>query len=180
MGTFTSVLNLFKPATSDFIDVVADLNDNTDKLETLFGPLLTSWQTFTPTWTSDGSAPSIGNGSMAGRYKQIGKTVFFNMSITFGSTTSFGSGAYFWSGPVPAKIGAGPAATNPFVLTGVMTDAAVANYAFVGGYFNTATQYNIQCISSITNRQSFAIGSTQPFTWGNGDQIFTAGIYEAA
>jgi hypothetical protein len=48
----------------------------------------TAWTAYTPTWTSDSGSPSIGNGTLVGRYKQLGKTVFFNLKLTYGSTTT--------------------------------------------------------------------------------------------
>lgn len=51
------------------------------------------WVAYTPTWTAaTGTAPSIGNGSLVGRYTVIGKTCHVRVGWKAGSTTTFGSG----------------------------------------------------------------------------------------
>jgi hypothetical protein len=56
------------------------------------------WQSFTPTWTSS-TPPSLGNGTLTGRYMLIGKTCFAVISLAFGSTTTLGSGNYLFGMP---------------------------------------------------------------------------------
>ncbi|MFD5384235.1 hypothetical protein ACFWMG_04560 [Streptomyces sp. NPDC127074] len=58
------------------------------------------WATFTPTWTvSSGTNPSLGNGTLAGRYWRHGSHITGTINLTIGSTTSLGSGNYFWQLP---------------------------------------------------------------------------------
>jgi len=66
-----------------------------------------AWQTYVPTWTGSGSNPVIGNGSIIGRYTQIGRTVHFRIKIIAGSTTTFGSGTYDFGLPTSREAGAG-------------------------------------------------------------------------
>jgi hypothetical protein len=63
---------------------------------------LGAWTTYTPTWTSSGTAVALGNGVLVGKYIQIGKTVHVRISLTMGSTTTFGTGFYQWLLPVTA------------------------------------------------------------------------------
>lgn len=58
-----------------------------------------AWATYTPTWTSSGVAPAIGNGSIVGRYRRIGTTGFLNGVLTAGTTTTFGTGEWRLSLP---------------------------------------------------------------------------------
>jgi hypothetical protein len=60
------------------------------------------WQTYFPTWTvPGGSNPTIGNGTVLGRYFQTGKLVAFRILIECGTTTTAGSGSrYQFSLPV--------------------------------------------------------------------------------
>jgi len=44
----------------------------------------TAWTSWTPTWTNI----TIGNATVNGKYKQIGKTVFARLDVTFGTTSS--------------------------------------------------------------------------------------------
>ena len=63
----------------------------------------TAWTSYTPTWAAQVSNPSIGNGTIAGAYKVIGKTCFVRVKLSFGSTTSAGSGAWWIGLPVTAS-----------------------------------------------------------------------------
>ena len=49
---------------------------------------------FTPTWTSSGTAPVIGNGSITGSYDRNGSDIHAYGQLTIGSTTTFGTGVY--------------------------------------------------------------------------------------
>lgn len=58
---------------------------------------------FTPTWTAASSAPSLGNGTLVGRYSYISrKRVALRYFLTFGSTTSGGAG--IWSFSLPSGM----------------------------------------------------------------------------
>ena len=61
-----------------------------------------AWTSYTPTWTAS-SNPSIGNGTITGRYIQVGKMVHVWIRVVGGSSTTFGSGTYAWSMPVTAR-----------------------------------------------------------------------------
>lgn len=57
------------------------------------------WTTYTPIWTSTGTQPSIGNGSLTGRYVTLGATIVGELRLNFGSTTTRGTGTYRFSLP---------------------------------------------------------------------------------
>jgi hypothetical protein len=57
------------------------------------------WTTFIPVWYTSGTAASIGNGSLTGRYTYIGATILGEIRLIFGSTTNRGSGTYRFSLP---------------------------------------------------------------------------------
>lgn len=59
-----------------------------------------TWIAFTPSWTAATTNPTIGNGSISGKYTWLGRCVAFEVNINFGSTTTFGSGYYTISLPV--------------------------------------------------------------------------------
>lgn len=64
----------------------------------------TAFTAYTPTWTSDGTNPSLGNGTLTGRYRKTETGVIGSMVLTVGSTSTLGTGNYFWQ--LPTSIGA--------------------------------------------------------------------------
>ena len=76
-----------------------------------------AWSSWTPTWAN----MTIGNATVVGRFKQVGKTVVWSLSVTIGSTTSFTSTGGTFTLPVTAArasagvgylgIGGAPAAS---------------------------------------------------------------------
>lgn len=54
----------------------------------------TPWQSYTPVWTTSGAAPSIGNGSIVGKWNKIARDTLVYVRMDFGSTTNFGTGAW--------------------------------------------------------------------------------------
>lgn len=61
--------------------------------------LLTTWTAYVPVWTASATNPTIGNGTMNGRYLQIGKVCFIQIELAPGSTTSGGQGVHSFSLP---------------------------------------------------------------------------------
>jgi hypothetical protein len=64
--------------------------------------ILAAWTSYTPTWSSTGTAPALGNGTLAGRYMLVGKTCHLAIKQTNGTTTTYGTGGYTWALPVQA------------------------------------------------------------------------------
>ncbi|WP_406056215.1 hypothetical protein OG462_09045 [Streptomyces sp. NBC_01077] len=71
--------------------------------------LISGWTNYTPSWTATGTAPVLGNGSIFGRYKLVGKVCTVNLEAVFGTTSTFGSGAWGFSVPFTA---ASPASSS--------------------------------------------------------------------
>lgn len=72
------------------------------------------WLSYTPIWTSSGTAPALGNGSTVGAYRAVGTTVSVRGNLTIGSTSTVGTGDARVSLPtgltgVAAQIQAGSA-----------------------------------------------------------------------
>lgn len=61
-----------------------------------------SYFPFTPSWTSSGTAPAIGNGFLLGYFTILGKLVTCEWLWVAGSTTTFGTGFYFFGLPFTA------------------------------------------------------------------------------
>lgn len=69
-----------------------------DALQALTDP----WTAYTPAWSSSGTQPVLGNGTLTGKYVQTGKFVTCSGKLTYGSTTTFGTGIYAITLPVTA------------------------------------------------------------------------------
>lgn len=84
----------------------ADLNTATQQ---------SAWAAYTPTWTSTGTAPAVGNGAIAGEYAKVGRLVTVRLSLDTGSTTTYGTGNYIFSLPLAASttgVGSGGFASS--------------------------------------------------------------------
>lgn len=57
------------------------------------------WAPFTPTWSSTGTQPAIGNGVVRGRCRRDGSTGRVRWYIGVGTTTTFGTGEWRLSLP---------------------------------------------------------------------------------
>lgn len=131
----------------------------TAKLSAAAGDIAGAWQTYTPVWTGSTSNPSIGNGSIAGRYQRIGKTVKAQIQVAVGSTTTYGSGQFRWSLPVAPKSGV------KFVGSGWALRSGSAFYPFPVSnidIFGIAQAY-----IAIVNAGGGLTNGTA--AWGNGD-----------
>ncbi|MET7779559.1 hypothetical protein ABZU94_29685 [Streptomyces mirabilis] len=67
-----------------------------------FNSMFAAWTPYTPTWTSSGTAPNIGNGTLTGRYQKYGRTVLCEINMVAGSTSTYGTGNYNWLLPAQA------------------------------------------------------------------------------
>lgn len=51
-----------------------------------------AWPKYTPSWTSSGSAPSLGNGTLVGGFWRDGSTLHLRGRLNVGSTSTVGTG----------------------------------------------------------------------------------------
>jgi len=139
-----------------------------------FTDLYASWSAYTPTWaTSLTTQPAIGNGSLAGRYKALGKTVWFSLRFTAGSSTTFGDGLWSFSLPIPPTavqscpgVLIGPSSNRYPAACWLSTGAGVFRIIPYGGTGGVRT--NSPNSGSI------------PFAWASGHQIILGGVYESS
>lgn len=130
-----------------------------------------AWTAFTPTWTTSGSAPSLGNGTVVGRWQLVGlKAYAIHIEFTAGSTTTFGTGT--WSFALPAGLTA--ASTNRQILSCVIIDAGTANFLAQGKINASDTK-----VSEIRAGSTAAVvTNTHPHTWANTDVLTLSGVIE--
>ena len=127
----------------------------------------TGWQSYTPTWTAGTTNPSIGNGTLSGRYIQIGKLVYCQFTMRAGSTTTFGSGNWRFSYPVAPNT----TYANLYQVGSIYAlDNGAADY-------NGITQFAGATYMGLIISGNW-VSATAPFTWANGDVLEVNVIYE--
>ena len=129
-----------------------------------------AWETYTPVWSSTGTAPVLGNGTITGRYGRINKTVWGTINITTGSTTTYGTGIYTVTLPFNQV-------SNTAVQGyGILFDASASFIGYPG-----VITYN--AAGNVTMRFGNAVGDftpTVPITLAQSDQIRIFFMYEAS
>lgn len=135
-----------------------------------------SWQSWTPTFTN----VTVGNGTLTGRYSQIGKTVFWEFELIFGSTTSHAAGTSSFTVPITGHARYLTQTRKPI---GVMTfqDVGTEEYGGQAHFGSSATVATITVYNSAaTYIAEVATSNAIPFTWTTGDRMYGSGHYEAA
>lgn len=132
------------------------------------GALLDPWTAYTP--TTPGGALVIGNGTITGRYKLVGKTCYFAMSLTWGSTSSWPGG---WLINLPFG-----AASLDHTFPAHLVDASAAGSA--SRYSGVAVMDNTARILMAFGNATGLMSSTVPIAIAAGDKLTISGSYEAA
>lgn len=152
-----------------------------DQFNSFFG----AWSTYTPGWGADGgAAPTLGNGSLTGRYLKVGRTVDFVLQLTWGSTSAAGgggSGENWWFG-LPSTPAAG--FTQRTVQADAFDNSASLHYAGTAIY----STLNGGCVKTFVDQLGTGLvatnapiwDSTAPFVWAASDILYASGRYEAA
>lgn len=123
------------------------------------------WQDYTPVWASSGTQPSIGNGTLIGRYTLIGNTCLFRISLSIGSTTNLGSGTWLFGTPFAVN-------TVPnSVFTARLFRNGVSHFRAVGVMSNSTQMVLLMDSAS-------GVQPTFPFTWVAGDGLNVSGVIE--
>ena len=121
----------------------------------------TGIKAYTPAWTSSGTAPAIGNGTITGAFTRQGHIVNAVFAINFGSTTNPGTGTWYISLPLLDSD------TYIFECGGGRTGGSTAtNHAFLmqvqPGLQKAAmfTQTGSNCVALTGTTQSWASDTT--------------------
>lgn len=128
-----------------------------------------AWSSWNPTSTGI----TVGNGSIAAYYKQIGKIVTFSYRFTFGSTSSI-------TGNINVTVPVGESSNASYTPVGVMIQDSGTGYLIGQGVIISGAFwiYATNTGSSYGSGSSFS--STVPITWATGDTLTISGTYEAA
>jgi hypothetical protein len=130
---------------------------------------LTGAQTaYTPAWSSTGTQPALGDGTLTGFYLQSDKWIAMQTFLTIGSTSTFGTGFYQISLPkTPVRSGQ--------LLIAQVLDSSASSIRWSGA----------ACITSvgtvgmrISVSDGALVGATVPITFATGDQLIISGVYE--
>lgn len=62
-----------------------------------------AWTNYPAAWIGSGTGPTLGNGSIAGRYQRCGRTITGSIIMAIGSTSTGGTGAWEWTLPAPVS-----------------------------------------------------------------------------
>lgn len=128
---------------------------------------LTTWTSYTPTWTATGGTPTIGNGTLAGEYIKTGQICHVRVTLTFGSTTSV-SGTTNWQLSLPF------AAVGPVAGSFVFYDASAAMQSG-----QTVRESGGSTILAQTGASAY-VGATSPATWATGDYGLWTATYRVS
>jgi hypothetical protein len=132
-----------------------------------------AWTSYVPVWTSQSNPqPAIGDGTITGYYKVIGKTAFVRVKLNWGTTTSGGNGDWRFSLPVNAASADGVQLPCSILDNGNNWYTGIVNGTYTGA---------VDKSSIITTASpSGALTANIPFTWGNLDSLQFNGSYEIA
>lgn len=130
------------------------------------------WTSYTPGWESDGTDPTIGNGSWTGseyRVTDDGDICHFTLALTFGSTTTLGTGTFYgFQLPVsPTRTHAnGPA---------WLADASSGARRLYHWFYFPGTAFTHGLV--IAAESPGNVGPGAPWTWATSDTIYLNGWY---
>lgn len=138
-----------------------------DQIDSLTAP---GWTTYTPAWTSSGTAPAIGNGILTGKYRRAANSdlVVVTGEWQAGSTTTFGTGLYSFSVPFAAVLSANNAGG---IGSCYLLDSGTADRP--GG-----TRWNSTTTIGLLSGATGDVGQTTPWTWANGDRMHWTITYQ--
>lgn len=125
-------------------------------------------------WTSNGTAPSLGNSAVVAKYLQIGKLVHYFFVLTFGSTATFGTGSYRFSLPVACA-----STSNRPLGHAELSDNSSGNYGMA--MLAPVTTSTVQLVYAGTYLGAATVAAqTAPWTWAQSDLITANLVYLAA
>lgn len=132
------------------------------------GSLFTGARTsYTPTWGSTGTAPAVGNGTIDGEYRKVGRELDFAIYLVMGSTTTYGTGAYTFTLPA-SNVGTSTIAYQ--TVTASLYDASTGN-TYALPTFIAASAGVVQLFVN----GSTGMTGTNPVTLATGDFLSITG-----
>lgn len=125
------------------------------------------WTEYIPTVYASTTNPTIGNGTIRGKYKYLdSKTVIIHIHFVFGSTSSAGDGSYSISLPVGMT-----GIDIPQILTGEILDNGT-DWKIITGRVDPSGNKIIEMVYDGGN----TVSNASPMVWATGDVIMLSGI----
>lgn len=122
-------------------------------------------------WTSTGTAPALGNGTLTARAKLVGKMCDATIKLTAGTTTTYGTGVWAFSLPYTASSSA------DFVGRAFAGDSSVGTAGYSQGTAFIAGGTTVQAYFG-NNGGASGASATVPQTWANSDRLWITVRYE--
>ena len=151
-----------------------EIGIETDTRKLKFGDGATAWNslpyvgespgTYTPTWTAVTTNPTLGNGTLTGRYLVTNGLCYVSIFMLGGSTTTFGSGVWSFSLPFAASA----------------TATGTAMFFDDGTNFRTGVSQVVSGASTLsltTDAATNNVRSNIPFVWAVNDYLRTSIVY---
>ncbi|MEU6768501.1 hypothetical protein ABZ916_39085 [Streptomyces sp. NPDC046853] len=160
------------PAVGDVIRIDQSSSGNFLAMGRLATTAGTAWTAYTPTWTASTTNPTLGNGTLIGRYQRVGRTITVHINLTVGASTSVGSGDYSFALPVQAAA----------VGCSFIGNAHMLGASRWGGQVvisSNATTCAPFLSVSTTNPRLDWMTAAVPEAFGSGDQLRMTATYEA-
>lgn len=151
-----------------------ELPDSTkfDEITSFMTAATAAWTVATPTWTCTAGTPAIGNGTLVGRYRLIGKTKDFEIHLTAGGTTTFGTAGNIFFFTLPG----GGTAAETFTGSGFFFDASAgANYALISKIDSGSTTVRLWRADASPSSELL---NNSPVVMATSDQIMFSGTVE--
>ena len=147
-----------------FSNLQAAPGDHTHDGTTSKGPV-----EYTPVWSTTGTQPVLGNGTIYGRYALLGRMVFLYIELTMGTTTTYGTGTFNFSLPVT------PEPVRIWCMPGV---------SYAGGSYEDITGLVTGGVTNMELRTLTTVGSSlsavqqgTPITFAATNRIIMNGAY---
>lgn len=112
------------------------------------------WFDYLPDWTAATTNPTLGNGTLTGRFCLAGKLCIARIYLLVGSTTSVGVGAYSFTYPINP--------TEPKYVAGIYNLRDAGSSFYFGNVYGFASTFALLRDSNIyvTNATPFGLGNT--------------------
>lgn len=127
-----------------------------------------AWTSYTPALTNW----TLGNGTLTGATRIVGKTVDFRIDLVLGSTSTM-VGTFFVSLP---STGIAGASTIPVLGSALINDVSAGLIQYWQPVF-TGVAGLVSARNPVTGTQF--VGANVPWTWANTDKIHIVGQYES-
>jgi hypothetical protein len=135
--------------------------------------MLAAWTSFTPTWTAATTNPTLGAGTLVGRYMKIGRTVQYHINLTTASDTTYGAGGYSFALPALSANAGASLVGNAHLLAGTRW----AGHNVVSPNATTTSPFLPTNSTTTTLSQ---MSGTVPVALASGHQLRITGAYETA